>query len=151
MRRFLTIKTLFSLSIFLLQSCSDNNLGQKLAESFDKPIIEEKSNLDNIPKKKSSISRKTSKVKIKKQDPILKNLVRDQSIKKENKIKRKKPIYNPQPYRITIKLSGANPSDPSESVTKVLINAGVNFEVEKIERISIDKSIDNSSFRDLRR
>ena len=48
--------------------------------------------------------------------------------------------FNPSPYRITIKLSGANPSSPSETVTRALIKAGVRFEVEKIERVNEDQS-----------
>ena len=46
--------------------------------------------------------------------------------------------FKPQPYRIIIKLSGANPSAPAESVTKALRKAGIQFEVEKIERFSSD-------------
>ena len=42
--------------------------------------------------------------------------------------------FTPKPYRVTIKLSGANPSAPAEALTKALRKAGMNFEVEKIER-----------------
>jgi hypothetical protein len=46
------------------------------------------------------------------------------------------PSYQPQePYRITIRLSGADPAAPAEAVTRVLRNADVNFAVERIERI----------------
>ena len=48
--------------------------------------------------------------------------------------------FKPQPYRITIKLSGANPSAPAETVTKALRRAGVNFEVERIERVDTQSS-----------
>ena len=40
-----------------------------------------------------------------------------------------------EPYRITIRLSGADPAAPAESVTRVLRNADVSFAVERIERI----------------
>jgi hypothetical protein len=44
--------------------------------------------------------------------------------------------YQPQePYRITIRLSGADPAAPAEAVTRVLRNADVRFAVERIERI----------------
>ncbi|MCP9884494.1 hypothetical protein KBY97_05045 [Synechococcus sp. ATX 2A4] len=39
------------------------------------------------------------------------------------------------PYRITLKLPGADPSAPAEAVTKALRAAGLRFEVETIERI----------------
>jgi hypothetical protein len=46
------------------------------------------------------------------------------------------PSYQPQePYRITIRLSGADPAAPAEAVTRVLRNADVSFAVERIERI----------------
>ena len=58
----------------------------------------------------------------------------------------KKTIFNPQPYRIIIRLSGANPAAPAETVTEALRKAGVQFEVEKIERfdggdLSKDRSL----------
>ena len=57
---------------------------------------------------------------------------------KVNPVKQEIEVFNPQPYRIIIKLSGANPSAPAESVTKALRKAGIQFEVEKIERFSSD-------------
>ena len=39
------------------------------------------------------------------------------------------------PYRVTLKLPGADPSAPAEVVTRALRAAGVPFEVETIERI----------------
>ncbi len=39
------------------------------------------------------------------------------------------------PYRITLKLPGADPSAPAEAVTEALRAAGLRFEVETIERI----------------
>ena len=40
-----------------------------------------------------------------------------------------------EPYRITIRLSGADPAAPAEAVTRLLRNADVSFAVERIERI----------------
>jgi hypothetical protein len=46
------------------------------------------------------------------------------------------PSNQPQePYRITIRLSGADPAAPAEAVTRVLRNADVRFAGERIERI----------------
>ena len=44
-------------------------------------------------------------------------------------------IQPQEPYRITIRLSGADPAAPAEAVTRVLRNADVRFAVERIERI----------------
>ena len=40
-----------------------------------------------------------------------------------------------EPYRITIRLSGADPAAPAEAVTRVLRNADVRFAGERSERI----------------
>ena len=41
-----------------------------------------------------------------------------------------------EPYRITIRLSAADPASPAEAVTRVLRQAGVPFAVERIERVA---------------
>ena len=49
------------------------------------------------------------------------------------------------PYRVTLKLPGADPSAPAEVVTRALRAAGVSFEVETIERIGAGSDGANSS------
>ena len=41
----------------------------------------------------------------------------------------------PAPYRITIRLAGADPAAPAEAVTRALRDADVGFAVERIERV----------------
>jgi hypothetical protein len=48
---------------------------------------------------------------------------------------RPQPAAPPAPYRITLRLPGADPSAPAEAVTEALRAAGVRFEVEMIERV----------------
>ena len=60
-------------------------------------------------------------------------------------MKEKKNNFVPQPYRITIKLSAANPSAPAEKVTKALRLAGVKFEVEMIQLIQDEPSSQQKS------
>ena len=55
--------------------------------------------------------------------------------------------FTPHPYRIIIRLSETNPSAPAEAVTTVLRNAGVVFEIEKIERLDGSPSFNNSAKR----
>ena len=46
------------------------------------------------------------------------------------------PQRQPQePYRITIRLAGADPAAPAEAVTRALREADVGFAVERIERV----------------
>ena len=40
-----------------------------------------------------------------------------------------------EPYRITIRLAGADPAAPAEAVTRALREADVGFAVERIERV----------------
>ena len=44
-----------------------------------------------------------------------------------------------EPYRITIRLSEADPASPAEAVTRALREAGVPFAVEQIEQIERNK------------
>jgi len=55
--------------------------------------------------------------------------------RKKITLKRSSAPFTPLPYRITIKLSGTNPSAPAELLTKALRSAGLKFEVERIERV----------------
>ncbi len=45
------------------------------------------------------------------------------------------PAVTPVPYRLTLRLAGADPAAPAEEVTRALRAAGLAFEVEVIERL----------------
>ena len=128
-----------------LQACSNTKIGEKLENSFD--IIEN-----------PQISKTTTKIKLKNKLNEIKKIrsndkdndqengdfqldkTNNNSINNKDRYNKvltksmKKVIYKPKPYRIILKLSGANPSAPAETVTEALRKAGVEFEVEKIER-----------------
>tara|TARA_Y100001968_G_C19194560_1_gene636874 strand:- start:66 stop:458 length:393 start_codon:yes stop_codon:yes gene_type:complete len=122
-----------------------------LENSFD--IIETPTTLENTSKVKiQNKLNKTKKIKSSKKDDDLdkekiqistlqnKSLSNKDRLSQKSNRSSKKVIFNPQPYRIILKLSGANPSAPAETVTNALRKAGVQFEVEKIERYD-DKSL----------
>ena len=131
------------ISMMLLQSCSNTLIGEKLENSFD-TIENPKTSMENIKK----LQKTTEKIKVKSRikDDKKENKNDFANVTKENSISNKvrlsqkptksinKTIFNPQPYRIILRLSGANPSAPAETVTEALRKAGVEFEVEKIER-----------------
>ncbi len=143
--------------IFLpLQSCSNTVIGEKLENSFDikknltssLDTSKEDNKLNEIQKNKLSPNSERKlidqvKVKIVEEQTILKN---DKLVQKSNK-SLKKVIFNPQPYRIILRLSGADPSAPAETVTKALRKAGVQFEVEKIERFDEKSMLKNTSLK----
>ena len=105
-------------------------------------MISEKTN--NKLQKTSEITKIKSRIKNanKENEKDFENIILRNSIANKDRLiqrtakSEKKTIFNPQPYRIILRLSGANPSAPAETVTEALRKAGVQFEVEKIERFN---------------
>ena len=136
------IRLFFVVAFFSLQSCSNTLIGEKLENSFDTTQYSEiLGQTKNEPEKLNEIKKIKSKVKEdKKENETDFNNIKESSISKKNRLSqkstkpKKKTVFNPQPYRIILRLLGANPSAPAETVTNALRNAGVQFEVEKIER-----------------
>ena len=141
--------------LFPLQSCSNTLIGEKLENSFDtneNAIISEK--INNKPQKLNEIPKIKSRIKVERKEngKDFENTIQEKTIANKDRLSQKssklvkKTIFNPQPYRIIIRLSGANPAAPAETVTEALRKAGVQFEVEKIERfdggdLSKDRSL----------
>ena len=153
----MSIRLLLIITLLLLQSCSNTLIGEKLENSFniaDNKVVSgdttpkgqnklnEKKNIKSIQNDSKTVNY-NSKANIKK-EIIIAN--KDRPSQKSTK-SIKKVLFNPQPYRIILRLSGANPSAPAESVTKALRKAGVQFEVEKIERFEEGKIFKDTSFK----
>tara|TARA_B100000579_G_C22444951_1_gene671612 strand:+ start:164 stop:562 length:399 start_codon:yes stop_codon:yes gene_type:complete len=131
-------------------------MGEKLENSFDiieNPLTSEQA--INTPKKQNDITKIKSKIKVdmKESEKDFGNIVKENSIANKDRLIQKssksikKTIFNPQPYRIILRLSGANPSAPAETVTKALRKAGVEFEVEKIERFNEGDLLKDTSLK----
>ena len=141
-----------------LQSCSKTVIGEKLENSFDvieNPTISKSSSNLKVKNQLNEIKKiKSSKKNYEEENEnVQANITKNNSIankdrppQKSTKSK-KKAIFNPQPYRIILKLSGANPSAPAETVTNALRKAGVEFEVEKIERFDEKSLLKDPSFK----
>ena len=137
-----------------LQSCSNTLVGEKLENSFD---VNQKSIFPGNSNKVKELKKQNELKKIKSSqnnyDEEKENIEENNSISNKDRFRKtstksiKKVIFNPQPYRIILKLSGANPSAPAETVTKALRKAGVQFEVEKIERFDEKNFLKDSSFK----
>ncbi len=137
----------FILCFFNIQSCSDSQISKKLADSFETPLgldistkPSKKATLDSSPKAK-----KPSKIPEKKTEVVLDS----SSLKNTSSYNTRKNILpkNNNQYRIIIKIYQATPTAPAAKVTSALINAGVVFEVEKIERYEVDSLQQNFSSR----
>ena len=150
------IRSFLIVTLFALQSCSNTLIGEKLESSFDsmeKPRTPEKTNIKpQKPNEKTKI-KSILKDDKKKNKNAFANSVKENSISNKDRLSKKttkskkKTIFNPQPYRIILKLSGANPAAPAETVTKALRKAGIEFEVEKIERFNEKSLLQDSSFK----
>ena len=152
------IRFFLLLALIPLQSCSNTLIGEKLENSFvisESPNMLEKTSKEKVENKFTDIK----VIKSTEKDDMEKNVNVQKKIKKINLIANKdrpsqkstnsikKVIFKPQPYRIILRLSGANPSAPAETVTEALIKAGVEFEVEKIERFNEKKLLKDSSLK----
>ena len=146
---------LLTATLIPLQSCSNTLIGEKLENSFD--INENPTTLKNTIKVKDQTKpNEIKKIQLRKQvddkvnENVRVNITKNNSISNKDRLiqktvkSKKKIIFKPQPYRIILKLSGANPSAPAETVTAALRKAGVEFEVEKIERYD-ERSISKDS------
>ena len=137
------IRSILIVTLLPLQSCSNTSIGEKLENSFvlnENPKTSEQTN--SQPQKLNEIKTIKSRRKDdeKENDNDFGKIIKENSISNKDRPRpklaksKKKIIFNPQPYRIILRLSGANPSAPAETVTEALRKAGVQFEVEKIER-----------------
>ena len=150
------IRSFLIVTLFSLQSCSNTLIGEKLESSFDimeKPKISEKTNIKTQQPNEKTTIKSIPKDDKKENKNTFANIVKENSISNKDRLSKKstkskkKTIFNPQPYRIILRLSGANPSAPAEKVTEALRTAGVQFEVEKIERFDEKDLSKDSSFK----
>ncbi len=141
-----------------LQACSNTSIGEQLENSFD--FTENSKSSTNITKSKEQNKLKViRKIKVNKIEDdkenknLKKNIIKENSTSNKDRSNQKSTkstknaIINPQPYRIILKLSSTNPSAPAEIVTKALRKAGVQFEVEKIERFEEEILLKGSSLK----
>lgn len=143
------------LALMLLQACDGTPLGQRLSDSFDGPSAQ--------PSSEDAAQSVQVKAEPVEEPPVEKDSVKNDPVKVEAvETKTGETTTNPQPstsedvatkadlprtmsrrtlpYRITIRLSSADPAAPAEGVTDALRKAGIGFEVETIEKISTAQS-----------
>ena len=148
------IRSFLIVTLLPLQSCSNTVIGEKLENSFE---IKETSKIiekaNNKPQKLNEKAKIKSRIKDDKKENDFANIIKENSISNKDRLSQKstkstkKIIFNPQPYRIILRLSGANPAAPAETVTEALRKAGVQFEVEKIERFDEDDFSKNTTLK----
>ena len=152
------IKFFLIVVLIPLQSCSNTLIGEKLENSFEiieNPIISKNTSKVKVQNNPNEIQKIKSSKKDEKKDSenFQENIIKNNSMSNKERlsqnliISKKKIIFKPQPYRIILKLSGANPSAPAETVTAALRKAGIEFEVEKIERFDEKNLLKDSTLK----
>ena len=152
----------FFLLIFLifLQSCSGGRIGNFLESSFNdlektsknedlqnnlvnkKILIKESKKINDKKNKKIKELEKPKNVPENKNDINLEKENKKFDDKKNKKVKNlsKKRKIELQSYKIIFILKDVDPKNPTETLSSILSNSDVNFEIEKIERILDSKN-----------
>jgi len=147
--------------VMLLQACSGTPFGQQLAESFDGQDAAEVPTAASSRSEPSQAQQAQAKESTDdKADRAARQVPQeDQTIAEPQQVSTDKPVSTTdvqpkdvqptdvqpapaqavpertRPYRITIRLSAADPAAPAEGVTEALRRAGIGFEVETIEKV----------------
>ena len=133
------LRLVWLLPLALLQACAGSPVAEELQRSFESPELTATEAEATIPEQPPVV------------DPT--PIDRSQEVEVEQEAATKsdtdtdvdgidvqQPISNslqpPAPYRITIRLAGADPAAPAEAVTRALRQSEVVFSVERIERIT---------------
>ena len=148
----------FGLPLVLVQGCAGSPVGEQLERSFNSSpssVSEsektgEQPESDVVPQPPIKPALSTDAVDVPEVDvpevdvpEVTENKLADPpektSLSVENKastpVSPESSEQAPQPYRITIRLSAADPAAPAEAVTRALRGSDVRFAVERIERI----------------
>ena len=134
------------LALMLLQACDGTPFGQRLSDSFDGPTAQPSSEdaaqsvqvkpepVEEAPVETDSVKKDSAKAEAAKTEGV-------ETETGEPKADLPRTMSGRTlPYRITIRLSSADPAAPAEGVTDALRKAGIGFEVETIEKISTPQS-----------
>ena len=134
------------LALMLLQACDGTPFGQRLSDSFDDPTAQPSSEdaaqsvqvkpepVEEAPVETDSVKKDSAKA-----EPVDTKPVDTKPVEIKADLPRAM-TGRTLPYRITIRLSSADPAAPAEGVTEALRKAGIGFEVETIEKISTAQS-----------
>ena len=128
---------LISILFLIVQGCSNQQLGKQLSENFESSeelFSKDRSNREiakSLDKENFKVKDSVSEIKPKINKESIKKTKQSKSSSKKNKFNQ----FKSQNYLVIIKIFGANPSAPGENLTNALRSEGVEFEVQKIEKI----------------
>ena len=128
------------LPLALLQACAGSPVAEELQRSFDAPELTVAKTAEKVPDQPVLDQDPADRPKeVEGGDTVEEDGVADVA-PDVNPIGEPEPMTKslqpPAPYRITIRLAGADPAAPAEAVTRALRQSDVVFSVERIERIA---------------
>ncbi|QNI43077.1 hypothetical protein [Synechococcus sp. A15-28] len=128
------------LPLALLQACAGSPVAEELQRSFDAPELTVAKTAEKVPDKPVLDQDPADRPQeLEGGDTVEEDGVADVA-PDVNPIGEPEPMTKslqpPAPYRITIRLAGADPAAPAEAVTRALRQSDVVFSVERIERIA---------------
>ena len=128
------------LPLALLQACAGSPVAEELQRSFDAPELTVAKTAEKVPDQPVLDQDPADRPQeLEGGDTVEKDGVADVA-PDVNPIGEPEPMTKslqpPAPYRITIRLAGADPAAPAEAVTRALRQSDVVFSVERIERIA---------------
>ena len=133
-------RLLWLLPVGLLQACAGTPVAEQLERSFAVPEARPAQAAEPMPAVKTSPS-VASPTAERPSTPEAEPVSLPEAMDAPEPVLQPKPqTVSPQrqpqePYRITIRLAGADPAAPAEAVTRALREADVGFAVERIERV----------------
>ena len=128
------------LPLALLQACAGSPVAEELQRSFDAPELTVAKTAETVPDQPVLDQDPADRPQeLEGGDTVEEDGVVD-VVPDVNPIGEPEPMTKslqpPAPYRITIRLAGADPAAPAEAVTRALRQSDVVFSVERIERIA---------------
>ena len=133
-------RLLWLLPVGLLQACAGTPVAEQLERSFAVPEARPAQAAASVPVVKTSPS-VASPTAEGLSTPAAEAVSLPEATDAPDPVPQPKPRTVPSqrlpqaPYRITIRLAGADPAAPAEAVTRALREADVGFAVERIERV----------------
>ena len=157
------LRWLWLLAFVLVQGCAGSPLAEQFERSFDPDLagVTSSTPTSSPPASPTPASPPSTKPTSTEPTAVKDNAALEEDALEEDEVQARqpdalpdKPVKAPEqpkdsvpevvsaptprpslPYRVTIRLSGADPSAPAEAVTRALRNASVAFSVERIEAV----------------
>ena len=131
------------LPLALLQACAGSPVAEELQRSFESPELAATEAEASIPEQPRVVDPapidRSQVVEVEEEAATKPDTDTDTDAEVDGidvQQPMSKSLQPPAPYRITIRLAGADPAAPAEAVTRALRQSDVVFSVERIERIA---------------